>query len=307
VPALAAQISILTPVFNCANTLAMALASLQAQTFADWECIVVDDGSTDNPAEVVTAAADRRIFFSRLDRNRGRGHARQKALEMATGEYIGWLDSDDWIFPDKLRLQLDLLQREPGVAVVSTGAAIVNDRLELMGVRRTPNDSPVLQGRIDSVSSLPFMFPASIVRADLAKRTGFSCSYRQCEDTDFVLRALFGKPYAIINRPLYVYREVGVTPLSKVLSSLNVCCEIYWNFAGAPAPQRAAAVAITRVKQAGYCAAAALGKWDQSIARRSRAPLESERQRYEVTLRALTTASPSLAKLQPNIFRPQFS
>jgi hypothetical protein len=180
----------------------------------------------------------------------------------------------------------------------------VNERLELKGVRRTPDDSPVLRGWINSVSSLPFVFPASIMRADLAKRTGFSSSYRQCEDTDFVLRALFGKSYAIINRPLYVYREVGVTPLSKVLSSLNACCEIYWNFAGAPVPQRAAAVGMTRAKQAGYYAAAALGKWDQIIARRSRPPLDSERQRYEFTLRGLMTGSLGVTSPLPNTPRP---
>jgi glycosyltransferase involved in cell wall biosynthesis len=286
---LAPLISILTPAFNCADTLGLALRSLQAQSLADWECIVIDDGSTDSPAHVVAAVDDPRIRLYRLDRNCGRGYARQHGLERATGEYIGWLDGDDWVYPEKLSLQLDLLQRDPELAVVSTGAAIVNDRLELVGIRCNRSHSPVLYGRVDSVGTLPFVFPASVTRAQLARRTGFASSHRRCEDTDFVLRGLFGKRYAIINDPLYVYREAEVTSLPKVLLALNACCDIYWNFGGAPVPQRVAAVAVARLKQAAYFGAATLGKWDQVIARRSRVPLDSERQRYEVLLLALTT------------------
>jgi glycosyltransferase involved in cell wall biosynthesis len=286
---LAPLISILTPVYNCADTLALGLASLQAQSLADWECIVVDDGSTDNPSATVAAASDRRIRLCRFPSNRGRGFARQKALERAAGNYVGWLDGDDWMYPEKLRLQLDLLEREPELAVVSTGAAIVNQKRELVGIRRSSNDAPVLRGRIDSVGSLPFVFPASILRAELAKSTGFAASHRRCEDADFVWRGMLGKRYAIINHPLYVYREAGVTSPTKVLSSLNACCDIYWNLAGVGLVERAAAVAGARLKQAAYCGAALLGMWDQMIARRCRAPLAGERLRYEAILRELTT------------------
>jgi glycosyltransferase involved in cell wall biosynthesis len=282
-----ATISILTPVYNCAATLGLALRSLQAQSFVDWECIVVDDGSTDNTAAVVEAATDSRIRLYYLDRNRGRGYARQKALEQARGEYIGWLDGDDWMLPDKLMIQLDLLRKEPNLAVVSTAAAIANESLELMGVRPLSNDTPVFRGRVDSVGTLPFVFPASVMRTELAKETGFAPCYPRCEDADFVLRALFGKEYAVINMPLYAYREVGVTSLSKVISSLNACCDIYWKFPGASLSQRAAAVALSRFKQAVYCGAMASGMWNRMIASRSRMPSESERQHYESNLRAL--------------------
>jgi glycosyltransferase involved in cell wall biosynthesis len=282
-----ATISILTPVYNCAATLGLALRSLQAQSFVDWECIVVDDGSTDNTSAIVQAAGDSRIRLYHLDSNRGRGHARQTALELARGEYIGWLDGDDWMLPDKLMIQLDLLRREPNLAAVSTGAAIVNESLELMGVRPLANDAPVLRSRVDSVGTLPFVFPASIMRTGLAKETGFDSCYPRCEDADVVLRALFGKEYAVINLPLYAYREVGVTSLSKVISSLNACCDIYWKFRGASLSQRAAAVALSRFKQAVYCAAMASGMWSRVIACRSRMPSKSERQHYEDNLQVL--------------------
>jgi glycosyltransferase involved in cell wall biosynthesis len=239
---------------------------------------------------VVTAAGDIRIRYHHLDRNRGRGYARQKALEVAQGKYVCWLDGDDWIFPEKLETQLDLLLREPELAAVSTGMAVVNESLDLVGIRVSSNDSSVLHDRVRSVGGVPLVFAASMMRADLAKRTGFVSSYTLSEDTDFLLRALFGKPYAIINTPLYVYREVGCTSLANALASLNACCDIYWNFRRGRTLERLAAVAATRLKQVVYCGATAIGKWDYIIARRSRPPLESERQRYEDALHALMTS-----------------
>ncbi len=79
-------VSVIMPLFNAADTLFLALASLQAQTCENWECIIVDDGSTDNPEQIINAVGDSRIQYHHLDRNRGRGYARQCALEMANGD-----------------------------------------------------------------------------------------------------------------------------------------------------------------------------------------------------------------------------
>lgn len=281
-------VSVLMPCHNAARTLPTSLASLIAQTYQDWECVIVDDGSTDDPAAVVTALGDERFRYYRLDRNRGRGYARQRALELARGEYVGWLDGDDWIFPEKLERQLDLLLREPELSAVSTGMAIVNSQLELVGVRAPAGHTPVFRDRVHSVGGLPFSFAASLMRTELAKRTGFAPSYRVAEDNDFLLRALFGRPYAVIIAPLYVYREQGCTSLAKTLAMLNACCDIYWKFSSVGVLERGKAVATARLKQIIYCGAAAVGKWEQIIARRNRAPLEFERQRYEEALSVLT-------------------
>jgi glycosyltransferase involved in cell wall biosynthesis len=284
-------VSVLTPVYNCAETLGLALASLQAQTFEGWECVVVDDGSSDNPGAVVADARDHRIRYCHLGRNRGRGYARQWALDAAQGQYIAWLDGDDWIFPEKLEMQLDLLLREPETAAVSTGMAIVNERLELVGIQGQQSGSAVSRNTLRAVGGVPMAFAPSVMRAELAKRTGFAASYAIAEDTDFLLRALFGKRYAVINTPLYVYKEIGCTTLTKVLTRLDATCNIYWSFRGASMPRRAHAVGVARFKQAVYRASAALGRWDQIIARRSREPLASERMRYRDVLHRLTKMS----------------
>jgi glycosyltransferase involved in cell wall biosynthesis len=117
-------ISVIMPAFNAADTILFALASLQAQTCGDWECIIVDDGSTDGSEQSVQAVCDARLRFHRLDRNQGRGYARQYGLTLAQGKYVAFLDADDWIYPNKLRDQLQLLEDEPEVARSSGWPAI---------------------------------------------------------------------------------------------------------------------------------------------------------------------------------------
>jgi len=191
-------ISVLMPLFNATNTLPLALASLQAQTWENWECIIVDDGSTDNPECVIEKVYDSRIQYHHLDRNRGRGYARQHALEIAQGRYVAFLDADDWIYPDKFQEQAELLDADPGLAIVSTGMAISNANDQLVGVRNANGNQPVLRAPMKHPGMPPLAFAPSMITADLAKRTGFDTSFPTAEDINFLLRALPGKRYAVL-------------------------------------------------------------------------------------------------------------
>lgn len=106
------KVTIIIPCYNQAGYLRKAVASLQAQTLADWECIVVDDGSTDNSAEIVAnlALRDNRIrLIQQL--NSGSAAARDTGLREAKGAYIQFLDADDWIAPEKLERQIAQMER----------------------------------------------------------------------------------------------------------------------------------------------------------------------------------------------------
>ena len=105
--------SVVIPVYNRALLLAEALRSVLAQTDQDFEIIVVDDGSTDNPARTVEELADPRIVFVRQE-NRGGGAARNAGIDKARGRFIAFLDSDDCFFPHHLASMRKLLQNAPG-------------------------------------------------------------------------------------------------------------------------------------------------------------------------------------------------
>lgn len=115
-------VSVIVPVFNAGAVLERAAASVIAQDMADWELLLIDDGSGDASAQVIEhlAAHDPRIRGLRQGRNTGAAAARNAGLDAARGRYIAFLDADDAWLPQKLRLQLAYMQAQ-GAALSYTG------------------------------------------------------------------------------------------------------------------------------------------------------------------------------------------
>ena len=95
-------VSIIMPTYNCGRFIADAIQSVLAQTYKAWELIIVDDGSTDNTADIVTSFSDPRIRYLSNEQNMGAALTRNKALREAKGHYIAFLDADDLWTPEKL-------------------------------------------------------------------------------------------------------------------------------------------------------------------------------------------------------------
>lgn len=106
-------VSVITPAYNCAKFIGETIESVQAQTYGDWEMVVVDDRSTDDTRQVVEAyvAADPRVRYLCLPENSGAAAARTEAMRMAEGEYMAFLDSDDLWKPEKLERQLTFMRQ----------------------------------------------------------------------------------------------------------------------------------------------------------------------------------------------------
>lgn len=105
-------ISIITPTYNCAQFISETIESVLSQTYKNWEMIIVDDCSTDDTKQIVETYRrnDNRIRYYCLERNSGAAVARTKAMELAKGNYMAFLDSDDLWMPDKLEKQLKIMQ-----------------------------------------------------------------------------------------------------------------------------------------------------------------------------------------------------
>lgn len=105
-------VSIITPTYNCARFIAETIRSVQAQSYGDWEMIIVDDCSTDNTEAVVGQFADdSRIKYHCLEHNSGAAVARNTALKLARGRWIAFLDSDDLWLSEKLERQLEFMNK----------------------------------------------------------------------------------------------------------------------------------------------------------------------------------------------------
>ena len=112
------KVSIITPCYNAAPYITATISSVQQQTLSDWEMIIVDDGSTDNSAEIIRQIAQHDLRIKLIQKeNGGSASARKLGLSIAQGEYIQFLDSDDTIEQHKLENQLALMtQKELDVA-----------------------------------------------------------------------------------------------------------------------------------------------------------------------------------------------
>ncbi|RRJ84577.1 glycosyltransferase [Aestuariirhabdus litorea] len=111
------RISVIVPVYNGARTLARALESIFEQSFPACEVIVVDDGSTDDSVAVARSCSGNIQLIQQ--ENQGVSAARNRGVEQARGEWVAFLDADDWFYPDRLKAHASLIERYPAVELLS--------------------------------------------------------------------------------------------------------------------------------------------------------------------------------------------
>jgi glycosyltransferase involved in cell wall biosynthesis len=125
------KVSVILPTYNGSNFIANAIRSVLNQSLKDYEFLIIDDGSTDNTAEIVDrfAAIDGRIRHLRNDANQGLEKSLNRGLQLAKGKYIARIDDDDvWTDKDKLKNQVEFLDGHPNHVLVGTGCIIVDEQ-----------------------------------------------------------------------------------------------------------------------------------------------------------------------------------
>jgi len=180
------KVSVVIPTYNRAHFIGTAIESVLAQTFADFELIVVDDGSTDETSQIVSGFLhDPRIIYIRQD-NRGRSHARNRALGLARGSYIAFLDSDDSYLPEKLARQVAFLDTRPDIDMLYTSAICVDDTGKPLENQpyQAHAEGDIYQ-LIAFFQPLTITLPTVMVRREVMDRVGgFDVDMERFEDTD---------------------------------------------------------------------------------------------------------------------------
>lgn len=122
------KFSVIIATYNRADTLSKAIDSLLNQSYTNWEAWIVDDGSTDNTEEVVAAYLnkDNSIYYIKQENN-GVAKARNRALPNVNGEYVTFLDSDDWYESNHLETRAAILSKNPKVDLLHGGFKILGD------------------------------------------------------------------------------------------------------------------------------------------------------------------------------------
>lgn len=207
-------VSIMMPVYNNEATLELALQSIIQQTFTDWECIIVNDGSTDNTARILANIADPRFNIVTFEVNQGRPFARQKALELAEGKYLAFLDADDFYHPDKLEKQVEILEKNQDVVVVSSGDASYDGEFKLMTYRGVGDGVK----RVFTIGQkLRCAMRTSMIRMSVAKQFMFDFRLKHAQDTNYMMRLMHNNKYIITPSIHYYYSEFSSVNLAKLL------------------------------------------------------------------------------------------
>lgn len=130
-------VSVITPVYNAGKVIEKTLHSIFNQTYKEIEIVLVDDCSKDNSQEVIAGylAEHPEIVYYRQETNQGAGAARNKALELATGQYVAFLDADDTWHPEKIEKQINLLKEKNG-AFSYTAIQMIDENDEIVKGKR---------------------------------------------------------------------------------------------------------------------------------------------------------------------------
>lgn len=201
------KISVIVPAYNYGNFLGECLESVRLQTYPNWECVIVDNGSTDNTAEVAKGFVnkDTRFRYVHTEQN-GVSFARNKAVEVSKGDFILPLDADDKIAPAYLEKAEVILRAQPSVKVVYCEA-------ELFGAASGAWHLPVYSFKNLLIENSIFC-TALFRKSDLAAAGGYDTNMREgFEDWDFWIRMLkSGGDVYRIPEVLFYYR---IKPASR--------------------------------------------------------------------------------------------
>ncbi len=190
------RVTILLPTKNGSKHIRESLESVLAQKFSDWELLIIDNGSTDNTAQIIKSFTDGRIKYFSYTEKQGIQYALNFGLKQAAGEYIARIDDDDiWASEEKLGAQVEFLETHPDHVLVGTNEILIDDSGN--EVRRVINPGPDKEIRASFMFRNPFAHPSVLFRKEAAvKAGGYDERYRFVQDYDFWMKlAKLGKLY----------------------------------------------------------------------------------------------------------------
>jgi len=183
------KVSIIMGVFNGRQRIIDSIKSIQNQTFIDWEFIICDDGSTDGSYDLLLEISynDSRIIPIKNIKNLGLTRTLNNCLSIAKGKYIARMDDDDYSYPDRLKIQVDFLDKNPEFDFVSSAVDIYDG--EKVVYQQMPRKiEPVKE---DFLWGSCFVHPATVFRANKLKEVNgyrYSKETRRAEDYDLFMR-----------------------------------------------------------------------------------------------------------------------
>ena len=208
-------VSIALSMHNSAATIQSAICSLLAQSFVDWELIVLDDGSSDCSVELVRAFADARIQVHVDGRQVGLATRLNQAIDLARGRYIARMDADDVAYPDRLARQVEFLQAHRDVDLLGAGMMVFQGDGTPVGV--FPSRATHAEICARPYSGFYLAHPTWVGKSEWFRRWRYDAGCRKAQDQDLLLRACSASRFAALPEPLVGYRQDALSIRKSVL------------------------------------------------------------------------------------------
>lgn len=195
------RVSVLMTIYNAAPYLRAAIDSLIEQTFADWELIAVENGSTDSSFEILKSYSDSRIKIHRFEKNIGRTPALRYAHDHSSGELVAVLDADDVAYPQRFSRQVSFLDNNPEVALVASWAQYIDKCGKVIGTFTppvAPNELIDCLGWGNPIAHSSAMYQSHIARAV----GGYPATFVWAQDLALFLAMASGYPLAVMDEYL---------------------------------------------------------------------------------------------------------
>lgn len=209
------KVTVAIPTYNRAHYLKEAIESVLAQTFEDYELLILDNASTDNTEEVVRSFNDKRIKYIKNKINIGGLNNFNKALDMAKGEYVIIFHDDDIMKPELLEKEVEILDKNDDVVLVATNISIINKRGMILKQREKELDNDIIFEKYDFIYKLfkeNFVLPCPTVmlRTDFINRNNIRFKPEIGPNADGYMWMeinLYNKKILFLHEPLLMYRH----------------------------------------------------------------------------------------------------
>jgi glycosyltransferase involved in cell wall biosynthesis len=182
-------VSVIMPYYNAGRFIAQAIESILAQTFTDFEVLLINDGSTDASEEILQLYSnDPRLVFVRNERNCGVAAALNTGLRVAKGVVFARMDADDLAAPQRLEKQVDYLSTHPDCILCGTDVVLIDANQRVIGTRQFPHTDHEIKRQLLRVN--PFCHPTVCLPATIVRQYGlqYSAEFPRAEDYHFWLR-----------------------------------------------------------------------------------------------------------------------
>ncbi|MCG9632642.1 glycosyltransferase [Vibrio sp. Isolate30] len=214
------SITIGIPFYNAESYLLEAIQSVLAQTFKDWELILIDDGSSDSSLEIARSIDDHRVRVFSDGENKKLAFRLNQIVDLAKFDLIARMDADDLMHPRRLEEQFALLSSNPNCDLVSSGVASIDAHSSIQGVRRAVNPPPINSERL--LKNQHNIVHASIlVRKEWMLRNRYDENIARAQDYELWVRAYSKSDLNVIFSPKihYFYLEEENITRDKLVSA----------------------------------------------------------------------------------------